>query len=173
MAKYPSIGVGTRVTADLLNRMLPEVVVKQSNTSRTTTTTATADPDLTIAVEANATYRIKFFVIYTCGVTSPNNGFIRTNWSVPTGTTSANRYLMGSASNQTDAISTLVQRRGAPYNSDAGYGGRTSTTFLEEEGILVTGANAGNVTLNWAQLTSVATATVVYADSYVEALRIA
>jgi hypothetical protein len=57
--------------------------------------------------------------------------------------------------------------------SRTGYGTSDSTMFTPISGLWRIGSTAGSITLQWAQNTSNATATVMYTDSWLRFLRIA
>ena len=168
MAKYPSIGVGTRVTSTLLNAMLPDIYLKTGTTTRTSTTTLADDPDLIVPVEANGIYLIQFWVKYSGTTTS--SALIKTGWSVPSGT-SFNRQVMGPGSGATDTGADNMSSHWGVHGSATAetYGGRGTTgnqLWLMEWATVTVGSTAGNVGFQWAQNVSSATGSTVNAGSY-------
>jgi len=173
MSRYPVLYAGQRLTAPLLSSLLPLEAYKATSTTRSSTTTLTDDPDLVIALEANATYIVEVFIRYGA-VTAEQ---FKTAWTVPSGATGG-RSRVGVASTVNDTTT------GGPFGSGAfgvhafvtslTYGTRNSTSNqvgATEVGTVTT-TNAGNVALQWAQNTSGATGTVLASGSYMRAKRI-
>lgn len=171
MAQYPVITAGTKVTADLLNSMIPNYAIKPADTTRASTVTLAADPDLvTGTLSAGGVYAVEFHIRF--GALSAAG--IRTDWTVPTGTT-GNREVYGpaatNATNATDAV--VLDMRWAVH----GYGTAViytdprnsvgNQTQIVEHAIVAVGGTAGTVALRWAQNVTNATGTVVNAVSYV------
>lgn len=172
MAQYPSIAAGDELTAELLLSMLPRFVVKAANTTRTSTATPADDTELTLPVEANATYFVEFFLYYS----AINAEQFRTEWSVPTGTT-GNRNVIGAGSTANQSSLDNVSGRFGihGYATNVIYGTRNSTNqcYAVETATVTTGGTSGNVTLQWAQGTSGSTGTVLYAGSMMRVTRLA
>lgn len=169
MSQYPVITAGTKLTAALLNAMLPNLVEKAGSTSRASNTTVSDDPDLTFAVVAGI-YRVEMHLLFS-GQTSA--GF-KTVWTVPSGTT-GNKRVQGPGSSASDSgADNIAVRHGVHgYATAVSYSnvrGGTQVHAIERARMTVT--NSGNVTLQWAQMSSSATATVLGADSYIEYRRI-
>lgn len=173
MSQYPAVYAGQRITGTLLLSTLPLEAYKSTATTRASTTTVTDDPDLTIALEANATYWVEFFIKYAA-TTTPQ---FKTQWSVPSGASGGRaRHGVSSSVNDTTA--------GGPFGDGSWgqhafttaltYGTRNSAAnqvFALESGFVTT-TTAGNVALQWAQNTADASGTVVSAGSYARAKRI-
>jgi len=182
MAKYPPTPAGTRIDAALLQSMLPEYVVKATDTDRTNTTTMSADPDLTAPVEANAVYCVEFYIYYggAYNADSAADGDFVTSWSTPSGTTGL-KSVIGPGTNA--AASSLAHTVNAvrlgvhQLATNVQYACvRNATNLLQlayEQAIITTGATPGNVTLQWAQESSSATATRVSAGSFMRLTRMA
>ncbi|HTS10084.1 MAG TPA: hypothetical protein VMP68_31260 [Candidatus Eisenbacteria bacterium] len=173
MAKYPVWSGLDELTVAKLMYMQEDWAVKASNTTRTSTTTLADDADLTLAVEANATYYIEFSVRFGASTTE----LIKTAWNTPTGA-SGSRTVLGPASNATNTSADQITMRagGHAFATAIVYGTRNGTTVASgalEYGVILTGATAGNVTLQWAQSTSGTGGTVVFAQSYAMAKRLA
>jgi hypothetical protein len=126
-------------------------IAKAVTTSRNTTVTPTDDPELTLSVVANAVYEVRCMPVWVNG-----GGGMRVTWNVP-------------------ALSSMTW-------TDGGGGGYvlpttnatfTASTGSEVVGRLVTGANAGACTLQWAQSTSNAGATVLQVGSFLSLRRVA
>ncbi|MBA4865905.1 hypothetical protein H1V43_32090 [Streptomyces sp. PSKA54] len=172
MAKYPSTPAGSRITGNLLQSMLPDIVYKNTNEDRSSTTTLTADSELTVALEANSVYLIDMQIHYA---TMSVAGF-KTDWSVPSGTT-GNRSALGAGSNGVNSTADNIDGRFGVHNYPTVviYGDRDSSTaqlVAIERSILTTSTTAGNLTLRWAQETSNAAATRVGAGSFIIAWRL-
>jgi len=164
----PTWSVGQVLTAaDVNNWFVPIAAAKPSDTSRASTTTQTADPDLVIALAANASYIITGYLGYANA--SASAGDLKYSFTAPTGnttlwssiridltgtTTIAGPNAAGTGNNMTAQTSTL--------------GDRSVHIF----GTVITSGTAGNFTLNWAQNTSNATATIIRAGSLLMVQRI-
>lgn len=173
MSQFPVLYAGQRITATLALSMLPLEAYKATSTTRTATTTLADDPDLVIALEANATYFVEFFIKYAA-VTAEQ---VKTAWTVPSGA-SGGKCRIGVSSAVNDATTGGPFGDGAfgqhAFSTSLTYGTRNSTAnqvAAYESGTLTT-TNAGNVALQWAQNTSGATGTLVAAGSYARAKRI-
>ena len=126
-------------------------VAKAGVTSRNTTVTPTDDPDLTLTVVANAVYEVRCVPVWTNG-----GGGFRMCFNVPAAATMT--WTDGGGSGL------ILPTTNATF---------TASTGTEAVGRLVTGANAGSCTLQWAQSTSNAGATVLQAGSFLSLLRTA
>lgn len=175
MALYPSILAGQRITASLLQAMLPLIAYKTANTDRSATTTLTDDPDMTVQLAANAVYRVEMRIYYatTTGTGAP---LFKTAWDVPSGAT-GNRSAQGPGSNAVDpgADNIAVHSGVHAFATTVTYGGRASAVnqCVAIETATITTTNAGTLALQWAQATSSATAVRVAAGSVLTAHRIA
>ncbi len=153
------------------NGYKPETyVIKPSQTSRASNTTPSNDPHLTLAVAANAIYWVECYVIYE-GTTT---GDILLGWSTPAGTVSfdwISDLLDTAATTGVGAVSRSAQTT----SSTPGGGGRGtgSPLIAPVRGLLQTGANSGNLTLQWSQNNSDAVATKVNANSLLLIRRLA
>jgi hypothetical protein len=163
---YPSIAVGQRITADLLTSMLPQTVYKSGTTSRSSTTTLADDPDLVLALPANAVGLVEFFVKYgdATGV------LIKTDWN-QTGISSVNRQVMGAGSTASDgSADNMASHWGVHgFTTTSVYGTRTVTgnqLWLYEWSFVTVGAANATVAFQWAQNASSATAISVVSGSF-------
>lgn len=126
-------------------------VQKAADTSRASTVTAAADPHLTLTLAANAVYDVECVAVWSTG-----GGGLRATWTVPSG-----------------ATMTWTDNDGVGVTSAAGvvtFSGTTGTTF---KGTLTTAGTAGSITLQWAQSTSNAAATILRAGSALKLTRLA
>jgi len=168
---YPSFAGGQRLRASLLRAVLPQTVRKTADEQRQATTTFEDDDHLTFDVEANAVYRmigaIKYFADPTPDIkvqfTTPSGTLGEWSWMMPGSTTAATGTTGYSIRTETNDVS----------GSRTGYGTSDSTHFTPISGLWRIGSVAGSITLQWAQNTSNATATVMYTDSWLEFKRIA
>lgn len=178
MPQYPSFSAGQRITAGLLQSVVPVIVTKPATTARLSTVTPTDDPDLSFLLAANATYYIEFNVKYAAAVVTNVVGF-RTAWTVPVGA-SGLRTSQGAgataveATAQDDTMHTGVHG----YNSTTlVYGGRSSSDtnqLLCIETAIMTTSSAGTCAFQWSQGTTNAShAASVFSGSFMRITRLA
>lgn len=168
---YPTILAGQRLTAALLRSMLPEVVRKTADTTRSATTTFEDDPHLTYAVEANGVYVMDGWIKYFADPTPD----IKFQWSTPSGTLGEWAWVMpgsGTAAGGTTGYSVRTETNDVG-GSRTGYGTSDTSMFTPVSGLWRVAATAGFITLQWAQNTSNATSTGVFTDSWLRFQRIA
>ena len=79
MSRYPSIYAGQRLTGTLLQSMMPDIIVKNTNEDRPSTTTLANDTDLVATLEANAVYHVVMYVHFAALDAA---GF-QTQWAIP------------------------------------------------------------------------------------------
>ncbi|MET7437934.1 hypothetical protein ACFYQQ_01275 [Streptomyces sp. NPDC005496] len=168
---YPTPLAGQRLVASLLRSMLTQTVRKTADESRSATTTYADDTHLVFAAEANAVYTmigwVKYFADPTpdikMKVTVPSDALGEWAWFMPgQGTAAAN--VLG-YSIRTDTTDINAGR--------TGYGTSDSQHYTPLGGLIRMGPTAGNISLQWAQNTSSATATILYTDSWLQFQRIA
>ena len=169
---YPTLAAGQRLTAELLRSMLPQTVRKTADTSRSATTTYEADPHLVFAAEANAVYTMSGWVKYFAS-TTPD---IKMRFTVPTDCLGEWAWLVPGSG--TPGVATTAGYSIRTETNDVGVG-RTAYGTADTQQMTPLGAvfrmssTAGNITLEWAQNTSDATATILYTDSWLCFQRIA
>lgn len=153
-----------------LRRDVPEgfYVAKASDTTRNNTASRTADPELTLSVLANRTYKVECFLVYDAATTAD----LSIGWSVPSGavfkwTADALRTAAATASDQ-------ISRNALNTASSVSIGGAGAGTEVVAlvQGVLIVGS-AGSLTLNWAQATAEASDAVVRTRSFLRLTRIA
>jgi hypothetical protein len=137
--------------------------IKGANTTRQSTDVLADDPDLWFQAEANRLYLFRFYVWYESGGT-PDFKFAITGPASIDKLTAKRMYLTPNGS----AYSGIGE-----YGAFASLGTNINQTggtrgFVELDGILENGPNAGPVTFRWAQNTSTASDTTVLRGSYVE-----
>lgn len=148
---------------------IADYVVKAAGESIASSTTAQSDNDLTYALLANASYEIEACLI----VTGSTAGDIKTQWSVPSGATGS-RLCHGptsTAAGFTGQEQTEARMSAHGWTTSVAYSIEGSAVAIVERGPIAT-TSAGTLTLQWAQVTSSATATVVGANSYLRVTRI-
>lgn len=171
MSQYPVIAAGARITAGLLQSMLPNYTIKPTDLPKPSDTTLANDPDLsTGTLLAGGVYTVEFHL----RISGLQAAGIKTTWAVPTGTT-GNREVAGPGSaNAVENNANTTEMRWSVH----GYGTAVAYTnprnlvsaqvWLLEKALVVVGASDGVITLRWAQNASAATATTVYSGSYVK-----
>lgn len=147
---------------------------KQKNADQTLAnqTTPQSDNTLSAPLVANATYHVE--ILGHCA--GPASG-MQTSWSVPAGTTGV-KMCTGPTSIVADGQNrgdTKMRIQGTttlsaviPYSVDL-----TASTVLHERGLITTGVTAGNMTWQWAQVTSSATVATMFSGSYMVVERVA
>jgi hypothetical protein len=159
---------GQLLTAVDVNNWLARLaVIKPADTSRNSTTTPASDPDLRLPMAASTTYLIQANIFYS----GPSAGAsdLKFNFFVPAGaagqysvarTNLSNQYTGSFPSLWTDVVT--AQTAGVGVNMVLG----------PIDGIVINGANAGNLTFAWAQNTSNGVNNFIRAQSYIVATRI-
>lgn len=154
---------------------LSNYVRKTTNTTRASTIVVADDPDLKLWLEANSSYFVEFFI--TTGSLAAED--LKTAWSVPSGTTTANRRVFGPGSGALDTGADNVAMRAGThaFATNVTYNGVRNSVGnqyqVQEIAIVTTGATAGYATFQWSQGTTGATGTVVYAESFGRATKVA
>ncbi len=125
-------------------------VAKAALTNRASTVAPADDPDLTLSVVANAIYEVRALLVWTNG-----GGGFRMAWNVPA----------ASSMTWTDGggAGAVLPTTNATF---------AASTGTESVGRLVTGANAGSCTLQWAQNASNAGNTALQAGSFLSLRRV-
>lgn len=145
-----------------------DFVRKTSNQQVTSSTTLVNDTQLVLTLTANSIYMIDGFVAYDGAF---NAGDFKADWSAPAGATiywAVNGPATGGGAlyaSNTVSIGT-VQTAGT-------YGTGGAQTSLNPKGLVTTAGTGGSLQFRWAQNTSNATATTVYAGSWFRIQRIA
>jgi len=172
--------VGEVVTAAQLNAEIRDqftslisddvVARKTADETRASTTTMANDGALTIGVQANAAYALTGYIIYSQNLAASSSTGIKIGWSAPVGSTlqwtSGGTDGPTSLTGQDVTSQSLAQTRSLPSNLG---------TFMSAIpfGYLATAGSAGTLALQWAQVASNATGTVVRAGSWIRLRRIA
>lgn len=169
MGKVWSVG-DVLTAADLNAWAVPLTAIKASDTSRTSTTTIADDPDLVIAVAANASYRFWAYINYQGAATG--SGDLKWSFSVPASATGRYQSLSVNTAGTLSPLLIGPTWTMASVNS-AGTNGASNAMSLTMHGTLVVAGTAGSVTFRWAQNTSSGTSTSVLAQSAMSLDRIA
>lgn len=140
--------------------------VKSLNETRNSTDTLADDAELSIPVEANETYSFRAEIWFDTSAT-PDFKFAVTGPSSPTEITIRGHFVAVGGTNDTDFVDTSF----GVSHSVTGTGGTTGG-HVKLKGLLQNGANAGAITLQWAQNTSDAADTTVLGGSYIERFRV-
>lgn len=173
MATYPPLYAGQRFTAALATSMLPLEALKTASTDRTSTTTVTADPELVLAVEANAEYIFEFY-LRVGGNTTGKIDIQMTTPSGGSGSYGLTRLSTAAAADSGDPTEVRTSTRIA-FGVETTFNPISTTAHqtLNGGGRLYVGATAGNFSIDWAQNVSNATATTMHADSWIRLKRVA
>lgn len=146
----------------------PTIVRKTAAESVTSSTITQDDDHLTFSVAANEIWVVKMVLFVQGGA-----GDFRARLTVPTGA-SGYKSLIGPEVATTNVTNTNMTTAWDGLTSEAVVGTDNSVAnpTIILEGLVVNGANAGSVTLRWAQGTSSATATTIYEHSYLIAHKV-
>ncbi|NUR03059.1 MAG: hypothetical protein HOY79_43090 [Streptomyces sp.] len=155
MSQFPALLAGQRMTAAVAAQMLPYWAQKIGPTGRASTTTLADDPDLILALPGAGTFTFELFLNYTGGTLGSSDLKMAMVYS---GSSSYGVW----AVNGVNTTSTAQVNMGGNGTGTAGTitVGTSGGTFLtvDIKGELVA-TSAGNLSLQWAQNTSNATAT--------------
>lgn len=170
---YPVPAAGQRLRASLLRSMLPQTVRKTADTSRSATTTYEADPHLVFEnAEANAVYTMWGWVKYFADPTPD----IKIRFTVPTDCLGEWAWIVPGSGTPSLATTTGYSIRTETNDvgvGRTGYGTGDTQQMTPLGAVFRMSTTAGSISLEWAQNTSNATATVLYTDSWLMFQRIA
>lgn len=144
-----------------------ERAVKTTDLSVTSNATLANDAQLTVPVAANATYMFEAYLNYSSAAAAD----AQFSLSVPASAT----WKISPLSPGTGIAVTLSTLETAPVTSGGiGIGGIGVGTQMsgEPKGWVKTAGTAGNVVVQWAQLVSTASATVLYTGSWIRLTRV-
>lgn len=144
---------------------------KPSDTSRASNTTPTDDPHLAVTVAPNAVYSVECFIAYIASST----GDIRIGFTAPAGSVGA--YASRGPDLSATAGSTTSQLRIQSlldFTTTIPLGGQSGTfSSAHPIGTVVTGGTGGTVAVRWCQAASDATASTIFAHSWMKLQRMA
>lgn len=155
------LGSGSSLAGDFIGGVRTEE--KGSDESLSSSTTFQDDNELTISVSANAVYEVTYSTFFTG---TANTSGLKTQWTGPAGST-AGTY------NASSLTATPFMSSSFSPNASDNFSGAGQTTVSAQDFRLKTSATAGNLTFQFAQHTSNASAVVCKAGSYVTIRRIA
>ena len=152
---------------DNLDAMGPHLIVrKTADQSVSSSTTLVDDSDLVLPVGASEVWYFRFFLVYTAAAA----GDLKYGFTFPT---SGDLRLSVIAADSTGSI-TITQLSTTTSPSSTGtLSGATSYLTVPIEGVFVNSSTGGDLTLQWAQVTSSGTATTVKAHSTLWAVKLA
>lgn len=160
-------GGGGGTVGDLLDFQL---VRKTANETVTSSTTLQDDDHLTLPIGANETWEFEFVL----AVWGHSSGDFLASIVAPAGA-AGKWHGIGPEIGVSSNVGQTNWRAETAFGSTRSYGlnsAEASFTILLK-GIVRNGANAGDLKLQWAQLVAHATGTVIVADSYLVARRVA
>ena len=138
------------------------LLMKPGAEGRVSTTTLAADSVLTFPMEANKSYVFRAKIFYSSGAT-PGFKWRHAGPASPTFLAIEHRQIVpGAAAHSAIAVDTAYSA------ADINGSGTSSSGFIEMDGVIRNGVNAGNFSFQWAQNVSDVGATIVLAGSYLE-----
>lgn len=139
-------------------------VIKSADESVTNSVALQTDDDLFLPVEANSTYLLDCFFIYS-GAVAGTGGF-KCDWTLPAGATLewASYGVLGHTSGALTDYD--VPYLTATVTRSHGTNGVGNKMTLQPKGLLTVIGTAGNLALRWAQVGSSATATLLHKNSF-------
>lgn len=163
----PTWAVGQDLlAADVNSWFVPLAAVKSANESVTSSTLLQNDNELLLPVAASATYEWELFADYDGGTQGAAD--LQWGWAVPAGASmDYTAAYLGTA-----GTAQVGQQFTAASTPAAGTNGAGSHRAVRLSGIIAVSTTAGNMQWKWAQNTSNATATTVYPNSYLTAVRV-
>jgi hypothetical protein len=117
---------------------------------------------LSFAVAANTKYAWRAHIHYN----TPAAADIKVQWTGPASPTLVRIFLAGMAPDGVNWLGTTIATAFSSANSLLG--AANTAGYIEFSGILQNGANAGTVHFQWAQNTTTASDTTVYAGSHID-----
>lgn len=150
-----------------------QAAYKTADTSRANTAVVADDPHLTVPVVANGVYLLDGWLKYFA---DPTPDFKMT-LGTPAGTLGEWSGLgrgLSSAAETASVNGYLIRTDSNDVNQERNYYGVTDADMtVHVKGMIRVAGTAGNLTIQWSQGTSNATATVLYTDSWIRVHRIA
>ena len=164
------LDVGGNVTSNftLLGKLsgtgfnVPNVVRKSTDTARTNTTVSADDPSLSFFAEANSTYLVQTYILYSATAATD----IKVSWSVPSGAAGL-RWVLGEAVAQTDHNAATMRTAVHQVVTEVPIGAHTTGLYTGalDSMVINIGSTAGNVTFRFAQNTASTDAVTVRAGT--------
>lgn len=138
------------------------IALKTADESVTSSTTLQDDNEITFSVAANTDYWLEALIIFGADPTAD----LKVQWVGPASATLD--WVTDGAGSAAAATVEVVSRTMQSISSTPSHGGVTNNSTIVcalHKGLLRVAGTAGTFKLQWAQLASVATATIVKADS--------
>ena len=133
---------------------------KTSDTSRNNTTVLANDPDLLFSIDANQTWFGRTFIDVHSGIKTTG---IKVTIAAPTGASGTIHcaiFTDATSGNVNSVLNTNTLGAALDFTA-ASFPATVTTGFMEILWQVVNGANAGNISLQWCQSTSSATALII------------
>lgn len=156
----------TSVTAngnEVLTSLDHLTAYKSVDTARSSNTTAANDPHLSVTLEANSTYAFEAFFKWNGGA---GVGGLKSGWTIPSGA-ALEAYFSGVESNGSRIHLQQTDSNTVNSNQSAGV-----TDFVRITGRVTVSATGGTFAFKWAQVTSDANATTIYAGGWLKATKV-
>lgn len=162
---YPEFRAGQKLRAADLLSMGTYEVQQASDLTRTSTTTF-ADTNIVIPGEANAIYEYRLTAVYSGGTT----GLAKFEWEVPSGTTMQRHGIgIGATSTGSQTNADILFSAQGSESTDFNVGVNSSSSVSQcsfyETGRIEMGTTEGDVTLQFGQVASSATSSVLYSTT--------
>lgn len=163
MSTFPTFAAGDRVTAQMLNDMQSTVIVATTAQTVNNTTVHVNDNTLSVPVEANASYFIEFFLIFS--QSGAANSDVDIMWSVPSGTSGLKQVTGSTDGNAVDGAEyisrteTGARMGGHNFTFEVRYNMEPLASRPQcsmESALINVDGVAGNVVIQWAQGTAAA-----------------
>lgn len=145
--------------ADVNRYWIQQVSVIKPADESLVSTTMQSDDHLVVPLLANTQYWLECLLLYEGGTT----GDIKLQWSVPSG--AVVEWSHGGLGTSASTSVGNVSRNFSPSPGTVGALGAGTSLVIPIEGRVTTGANAGNLQLQWAQNASDTTPTIVKQNS--------
>ncbi len=167
MALTSALAAGSKLRAltlaAFMSERMPITARKTANETVNNSAVLQNDDELFVAVEASCVYHMELRLSYTSG-TTPD---LKIAWTYPTGTTI--RW-SGVDADAAGAIRTTGNLLETTVPVICGSGGDLNAAYT---GMVITGVNAGTLTLQWAQNSATGSNSTVYAGSFLTIKRVA
>lgn len=171
MSNYPNILAGTRVTATLLNSMLPQEAYLSADTSAVNNSTTLVDADgLAVTLESGGVYRGGIEIYFV----SPTAADIKFAYTVPGGSTGRHGGMAPSTGatthNPTDTIRLNVS---GAFGTAFAYGGVSTNHIPFRATFYIVAGDDGDFQVQFAQNTATVGDTIILTGSHLWVKRMA
>lgn len=171
MAVLSGIQAGARITAAMLRGVAPLAAYKTVNTTMTSSTTYTSDPELLLPnVPANAVLLYVASILYSSGTASSSDFKYQMINSAGGGSWEYQSIGYNGAGATTTTTVAKTAGGGVALSSGPTAGAAMSALSI---GTFIAGSVGGPVKFQWAQNTSSASTTTLYAGSFLMAWQVA